>query len=230
MSMIVRIALLSAVLLAAYSPQAVAQAARSGGNAGAQMMQQLQQLAAERTSLQAENARLKRELETLRKERDALSGGREALDRRARASEAVAARSAAEREDLARELERQKSRMEELIAKFRETAEALRDTENEHTEARQTLARRDADLATCVDRNTALYALNGEILDRLERRGFWSNLAAAEPFTRLKRVQLENLADEYRQKAEDQRIPENQRASEASASPPTAASGARPAR
>ncbi|GAC1660206.1 MAG: hypothetical protein PVS2B3_13230 [Steroidobacteraceae bacterium] len=39
-----------------------AQTARSGGGASAQLAQQLQQLASERTSLQAENERLKKEL------------------------------------------------------------------------------------------------------------------------------------------------------------------------
>ncbi len=51
---------------------ALAQTTRSGGGANAQLMQQMQQLASERTSLQAENAKLKKELDDLRKDRDAL--------------------------------------------------------------------------------------------------------------------------------------------------------------
>src|ERR1700738_3736915 len=64
-----------------------AQTARSGGGASAQLLQQMQQLASERTALQAENAKLKKDLEAMRKERDTLKGGQQALDRRAKASE-----------------------------------------------------------------------------------------------------------------------------------------------
>ncbi len=61
---------LAAVVLAT---AASGQTARSpGASPGAQQMQQLQQLASERTALQAENARLRADLEQARKERDAL--------------------------------------------------------------------------------------------------------------------------------------------------------------
>ena len=63
---------------------------------------------------------------------------------------------------------------------------------------RQNLATRDVELTQCVDRNQKLYALNDEILTRFGNRGFWSGLASAEPFTKLKRVQNENLIGEYR--------------------------------
>lgn len=183
-----------------------AQTARSGGSASAQMMAEMQQLAAERTSLQAQNAQLKKDLDQARQERDALKKAQQDVAARVRSSEAAVARTAAERAASEQELQRVKDRTQELIAKFRETVQTLRQVETEGATARQTLATREQQLKVCVDHNAALYKLNAEVLDRLEHRSGWSHLARAEPFTKIKRVQLENLVDDYKGKADDQHL------------------------
>src|SRR5882762_767084 len=86
------------VLALAVGPLAQAQSARSGGGASAQLLQQMQQLAYERTSLQSENAKLKKDLEDLRKERDTLKNGQQALDKRAKSSEAALKQQVAQRQ------------------------------------------------------------------------------------------------------------------------------------
>jgi hypothetical protein len=96
--------------------------------------------------------------------------------------------------------------MQQLVAKFRETAQSLRDVESDRTTTKQTLATRDQQLKVCVDRNLALFKLNGEVLTRLENQGVWGRMARAEPFTKIKRVEMENLVDEYKSRAEDQRV------------------------
>lgn len=211
--------LVTCVLLVCATVPAAAQTARNGGGANDQLMQQMQQLAAERTTLQAENSRMKRELDEVRKERDALKGTQETSAKRARASEVALAHSAQERESTAAELAKTKERTQELIGKFRETIEELRTVESDRTTVKQQLATRDTELKTCVNDNVALYKLNGEVLTRLEGQGFWSGVARAEPFTKLKRVELENLADEYRGRAEDARVPATE-TSPASGKPP----------
>jgi len=185
---------------------AAAQSARSGGSASAQLMQQMQQLASERTALQAENAKMKKELADLTKERDALKTGRAALDQRTRASEAAIARSAQDKASADAENERLKERMQELVAKFRETAQTLKDVETERATFKQSLTARDAELGQCTAKNDALYKLNEEILARIDGQGAFSRLASLEPFTKIKRVQLQNLVDDYKYRAEDQRV------------------------
>jgi chromosome segregation ATPase len=185
---------------------AVAQTARSGGSASAQLMQQMQQLASERTALQAENAKMKKELAELTKERDTLKAGRAALDQRSRASEAASARNAQDKASADAENERLKERMQELVAKFRETAQTLKDVETERGTFKQSLTARDAELGQCNAKNDALYKLNDEILTRMGAQGTFSRLASLEPFTKLKRVELQNLVDEYKYRAGDQRI------------------------
>lgn len=201
-----RIAICLLALSALPSP-AHAQVERSGGAGNAQLTQQLQQLASERTQLQGDNTRLKQELAAMRKELDALKGAHSADERRLRAFEGAALRAGADRDssqrELELELEQARERMQELVAKFRETAGSLRDVESEKAALTGTLTRREAELKSCAEHNLKLFDINNEILARLEDRGFWSAVSSAEPFTRLKRVELDNLTEEYRGKAED---------------------------
>ena len=185
---------------------ALAQTARSGGNANAQLLQQMQQLASERTAMQAENAHLKKDLDDVRKERDQLKKAQLAVDQRAKSSEAALARTTAQRESTEQELTQLKAKMQELIGKFRETLQTLRDAETQQAATKTVLAAHDRDLKTCIDRNLALYKLNGEVLTRMEKRGVWARVAEAEPFTKIKRVELENLVDDYKARALDQRV------------------------
>jgi chromosome segregation ATPase len=183
-----------------------AQTARSGGAANSQMQMQLQQLASDKTRMDAETTTLKKDLDDAHKELDSLKSAQKATDRRAKESAAALAQSKAQSDSTEEQLKQTKEKMEQLIAKFREVAQALRDTEADRAATKQSLATRDQQLHVCVDHNLALYKLNGEVLSYLDKQGLWSHLAAAEPFTRLKRIQNENLADDYKTRADDQRV------------------------
>jgi chromosome segregation ATPase len=200
------VALLSAALCMCAAEYGYTQTARSGGGASAQLMQQMQQLASERTSLQAENAKLKKDLEEVRKDRDALKNGQQAVERRAKTAEGSLKESISRSQSADQELAQTKEKLQQLVAKFRETLQTLRDVEAQQTAAKQTLAVRDRDLKSCVDHNMALYKLNQEVLTHLEKQTVWSRVAQAEPFTKIKRVQLENLVDEYKDRADEQRV------------------------
>jgi hypothetical protein len=121
-----------------------------------------------------------------------------------RAAEAQLARGSQDRAGSTEELERQKARMQELVGKSREVIETLRTVETDRTAVKRDLASREQALKVCVDRNRALYTLNGEVLERLAREAG----SSIEPFTRLKRVQLENLVEDYRFRADEQRAPD----------------------
>lgn len=201
------LAAMACVVAVASGDVAQAQTARSGGNASAQLVQQMQQLASERTALQAENEKLKSELAEVKKDRDALKAGQQAVATRARDVAAALAHSNTQRETTDQELTQTKAKMQELIGKFRETIQKLRETETESVTAKQSLATRDHELSVCVDRNVALYHLNDEVLTRLEKgQGVFTRVAQVEPFTKIKRVQLENLVDDYRARAKDQKV------------------------
>lgn len=190
------------IVTLAISPVAGSQVERSASG-NAQNLQQLQQLAAERTQLTAENVRLKQELATLRKEQDTLNSSRKGAEQKAHALESATARAALERDSAQRELEQTRERLAELVAKFRETAGTLRDIEAERTMLNTRLTAREGELERCAGHNVRLYEINGEILTRLGARGFWTTLAENEVFTQLKRAELDNLVEDYRAQAED---------------------------
>jgi chromosome segregation ATPase len=154
------IAAAACVTSAAVSDLAVAQTARSGGTANAQLMQQMQQLASERTTLQAENDKLKSQLATTTKDRDALKAGQQTIERRAKDSSAALAHSNAQRDATQQDLTQLNGKMHELITRFRETVVKLRDTEAESATSKRTLATREHELSVCADHNVALYHLN----------------------------------------------------------------------
>ena len=200
-------AVVALLMATSVTPATWAQTARSGGGPNAQLMQQMQQLASERTSLQAENASLKKELEATRKECDQYKNAQKSVDARTKATASELAQGATQRQALESELKLNKEKTEQLIGKFRETLQSLREVETDRATAKQTLATRDKDLKQCTDRNVALYKLNDEILTHMEHESAWTRVARAEPFTQIKRVQLENLVDGYKGRAKDQRLP-----------------------
>ncbi|HEV2443755.1 MAG TPA: hypothetical protein VGT07_14615 [Steroidobacteraceae bacterium] len=183
-----------------------AQEARSGGGAvSAQMVAELQQLTAEQASLKAENAQLKAQLAAAQKERDSLKKGAVATGARVKSSEAALAGSKAQEAASEQKIAQMQAGMQQLIAKFRDLADTLRKVEIEDATAKQTLAMRQSDLQICSQHNQALYRIDEEVLTHYERRGFFSRLAADEPFTRIERVRLENYGVESRARAADQR-------------------------
>ena len=186
-----------------------AQVQRSG-NADARVAQQLQQLTSERAALQAENARLKQDLDQLKAQLQKSESATKTLQARTKALEQNAGRGNAASQQAEEQLERSRTQLQELVGKFRETAQTLRDVETERDGIKGQLGLKERELKTCVDRNASLYNLNTEVLDRMENRGFFSGLAEREPFTRLKRVELENLIDEYKYRADELRLEQQQ--------------------
>lgn len=199
------------VLTSMLACPAYSQVQRSG-NADARVAQQLQQLSTERAALQAENARLKQELEQIKAQLQKSETTAKTLQARTRTLEQTAGRGNVEAQQAEEQLERTRGQLQELIGKFRETVQTLRDVEIDRDGATGRLAARERELKTCVDRNAGLYNLNAEVLDRMEGRGFWSGLAEREPFTRLKRVELENMIDDYRYRADELRLEQQKQA------------------
>jgi hypothetical protein len=193
------------LLLASANVPAIAQVQRSGSDAGAaRVMLQLQQVTADRDKALAEGEKLRKENEELKAQLKAAAGERDALRRRNVAA-ATAERTQKDADEAAAQ-QKLRDQVQELVTRYRETAQTLRDVETDRTARAQLVTQREQELKSCVDRNVKLYALNDELLDRIEDQGFWSAVAAREPFTRLKRTALENLADEYRDAARDQQI------------------------
>ncbi len=198
--------LLPIIVLATMAFATHAQTARPGGGGNEQALMQMQQMAAERSALQAEISKLRGDLQKAASERDSFKAAQQQVTRRSRGTEAALAQAVSDQARLEGELAQEKSRVQELVGRLREVATALRDVETEGAQTKNALAARESELRVCVDRNRKLIALNEEVLERFEDQGLWSAIAKREPFTQLKRVELENLADGYRDVARDNRV------------------------
>jgi chromosome segregation ATPase len=183
-----------------------AQTQRSGGGETQKIMQQYQQVAAEKTALQTQLAQLKRDLDAANTELAAVKKERDAAKAHAGVPAATVVAANGARDAAERNLEQSKQRMNELVGRFRETAGNLKEAEADRAKLRQDVADRDKVIDTCVAHNMELYGMNREILDRYEHVGLFTKAGASEPFTRITRTRLENIADEYRQRADELKV------------------------
>jgi DNA repair exonuclease SbcCD ATPase subunit len=194
-----RAALLIALCTAA--APAPAQTQRSGGGESQKIMQQYQQLAAEKTALQAQATQMKKDLDAAKSELAAVTKERDALKAQSGNAAAATAQSVAARQAAEKSLEQYKQRMTELVGRYRDTATTLRDVESDRTKLRNDLKERASLYDKCAEDNLGLYEINDDLLNRYEHVGLFTKVGAAEPFTRITRTRIDNLVDEYRARA-----------------------------
>jgi regulator of replication initiation timing len=206
---------------------AAAQVQRSGGTANPQLMQQYQQAVTERSQLQAENEKLKKNLDDLKKQLDAAQ--QQLNTAKAGASREQSALSAAQasNEGNVKALADSKAKTQELVSRFRETLTTLHGVETDRTQLQQQLGQSKAAYDKCAERNYELYQVDNEVLERYQHQGMFSYMERAEPFTRLKKTQIDNLALEYKERAEELRV-KPAAGSAAPATPAAAAPAATP--
>jgi chromosome segregation ATPase len=167
----------------------------------------VQQLTAERTQLQAQNTQLKTQLDAANAELKSLRDAQTGLERRLGQSEASLSQTNTSNTRNAELVTQLRTRMEEVVAQFRMTIESLRATELERNELRAALADRERAFNQCAANNQKLFDTGNEVLDRYEEKGCFAAMRENEPFTQNRRVQLQNLVDEYRWALEDQKLP-----------------------
>ena len=181
-----------------------AQTQRSGGGETQKIMQQYQQVAAEKTALQAQQAQAKKDLEAAQVEIAALKKERDALKSRSTVSAAQSAQLAqlaVGKESTEKSLEQLKQRTAELVARFREMATNLKEVEADRARLQGDLKERSTAFDKCADDNLGLFEVNTQILDRYEHVGVFTKVGTADPFTKIARTRIENLVDEYRERA-----------------------------
>ena len=152
----------------------------------------------ERAAAQAREAALTKELEEARAQAKAAAGSRsserEVADLKRRLSEQAAA-SAKLTQELA-----------QCQAAAREGADATQTKEAERARATEEAESLKERLLAAQVKNDHMYRVGKEIIDWLNRQGVGAALAAREPFLGYKRVALENEAQDYLDKLDDERI------------------------
>ncbi len=196
------------VALTAIAPVRAQVERSSSGGSAQKLMQQYQQVSAEKTALQTQVTQMKQDLDAAKAELAAVKKERDALKARSGDSAAAAAqliKVTASKETAEKNLEQYKQRMTELVTRFRETATNLKDVEADRGKLRKDLDDRNSAYDKCAEDNLQLYEINGEILNRYEHVGLFTKVSAAEPFTKITRTRIDNLVLEYRERAQQLR-------------------------
>jgi chromosome segregation ATPase len=196
--------LLAIGAISAWEPL-IAQVQRSGGGEAQKFMLQYQQVAAEKTALQGQLAQMKKDLDAANAELAAVKKERDMAKAHTGIPPAELAQATSAKEAAERNVEKSKQQITELVTRFREMVVNLRDTESARTQLAKELTERTGAFDKCVKDNMQLYEINGQILDRYEHVGLFTKVGATEPFTKITRTRIENLADEYRERAEQLR-------------------------
>jgi len=178
-------------------------------------------------SLQASQAQLKAENAKLLADKAAADDARASLERRLASDrdrvQAQSRRQVGEKESTIARLERELAQARKEAS---DTGERLKEAEGqrqaESMRTQQALARiKDQEallaqgatdsrdlagrLTACRGNNIALSGITSDLLTAIERGGYGDALVRTEPFSGYKRVRVETLLQEYRDKVDDQR-------------------------
>ncbi len=170
-------------------------------------------LQAEKTDLEAKNAELTKKLETLTK---------------LNATERTAAeKTITDLKEKSSEQTTEMARLSESLAKwkagYQQLEEVAKGKEAERAKLADKVVLLDRRVADYHRKNDELYKVGCEVLSRYEGFGLGTAITAREPFTRLTRVKLENLVQDFQDKLNDQKIqPENAKAAAAVQQPAAA--------
>jgi chromosome segregation ATPase len=183
---------LSAQMLSAAESRAPSANNNAANNAALmQAQRQVQEATAEREKLVQQVAELEKKLK-------ASEAGRDKAEKQLHAKESSLDKFKDSNSGMADMLKTMKTRMEELIGKYREVTQQLKDTEQGKAEAESTLAQKDAELKRHVENNLKLYAVSLDVLEKYEDKGVWDALFQQEPVTQIKRAEIESIAEDYR--------------------------------
>lgn len=188
---------LMALVLAAQSTAAGAQAARSSGGDQALKRAQymLRLLNDEKRELEGEIARIEDDKKALQQEVDKLTARNGELESRLEQSGEA-------NERLVERIHSDAAKYRELLGRYREAVKSLEQANADNRFMVRAVEEREAWIAKCRKRNEGLFAANRDLLARYKAKGF----ATTEWILGLERVKLENEVQEYRFRIEDLQV------------------------
>jgi len=112
----------------------------------------------------------------------------------------------AAQEGMARQLEATQGQLAELRAQDAKDREQLKTREALLAQTQAELANAKTANASCETKNLKLYEYSQELAQRYQKKGVWASFTQKEPVFGLKRVDMENLLQEYQEKLAAQKI------------------------
>lgn len=175
-----------------------------------QQMQQIEQARAqaeqEKATALSEKETAERELEKIRSDtvtaKQQLSSERSTRSRMERELQALKTENRA----LKTQLVDTEKKFAESTAQQRTTAQTLAQAESAKKQTVAQLAGKERDLDICQSHNGKLYMIGREMMQKYRDKSCADALAQAEPFTGLKKVEVENLLETWRDRLDKEKL------------------------
>lgn len=170
------------------------------------VQQQVQQVRQEKTALEEKLAGFEQEKEKLAGQvNDAQARAKSASAKNQQLQVALDAMTQ-EKQALQTQKTELEQRLAELTTKHASTERELAQTQVQKKQTESTLSTRDQQVASCEDKNLKLYQHGRGLIEQCRDRSATDVLLRLEPFTGIKRVGLENVLEEYRDKLDAQKL------------------------
>lgn len=108
--------------------------------------------------------------------------------------------------DLEARLKEAESNLRQMRAELAEVGAAQLETQRHLKTMTSEKMALDDILASCSGKNEQLYRFGRELIDHVERPEGFTSILRAEPFTQIKRVELENIFQDYRDSLDQNRM------------------------
>ncbi len=195
-----------ALLLAGVAPAQAASKKDPAKEALRRVQLELRQAQDQKVVLEQDKAGLAQELEVMKKKSGELTTSAARANHGKAVLEKEVETSRQDKTKLSEELDRLRKELADSQSAERETRSNLKQETNQKQRLEQNLSARGKALEVCETKNKMLYQYHVELINRAQNRGSLGALLEAEPVLGFKRVQIENLLEEYRDKLDEQKI------------------------
>lgn len=177
------------------------------------MQQQVQQIDQARAQSEQEKAAALADKDTAERELEKVRLGESTSKRQLAGERAARSRAEADLKALQAESDALKARLADTekqladsVALQRVTAQTLAQAESAKKQTEGQLAGKAHDLQACQTQNGQLYAIGREMMQKYRDKSCQDALAQAEPFTGLKKVDVENLLETWRDRLDREKL------------------------
>jgi chromosome segregation ATPase len=97
-------------------------------------------------------------------------------------------------------------RLTDLNAKHAGTQRELEQAQAQNRQHQSTISKRDLQVSSCEEKNKKIYLYGRELIGQCRDHSATDAVLRLEPFTGIKRVEIENILEEYRDKLDSERL------------------------
>lgn len=202
--------LTSTLVINSHAEVARRSAGDSGALAKAEMM--MRQMAEENSSMKAENEELKKQLESIKDKVASMKADKTRLSKSLNTTKVIIGKYKENTQALRDRIFKDRDRMKELIGKFKELVAAFKVVEQDKAQLKVNLADNKKEMLNCAENNMKLVKTNQQLVKQYMDKNVWDAMKQSEPITELGKIQVEKIAQEYRQTIDMLKISINDKA------------------